>query len=66
MTDQISRVLRVAEVCARTGLCRVTIHHLRKRDDFPAPIRLSPGAIGGLEHEIDEWIARRAAERRVA
>ena len=57
MTDQISRVLRVAEVCARTGLCR---------DDFPAPIQLSPGAIGWLEHEIDEWIARRAAERRVA
>ena len=66
MTDQVSRVVRVAVVCARTGLCRVTIHHLRRRNDFPAPLQLSPGAIGWLEHEVDAWIASRAAERRVA
>lgn len=66
MAEQVSRILRVAEVCKRTGLCRVTIHNLRHRNDFPEPLKLSPGAVGWLEHEVDEWIARRAAERRVA
>lgn len=66
MTEQKSRVLRVGEVCARTGLCRVTIHNLRHRKDFPEPLRLSPGAVGWLEHEVEAWIAQRAAERSAA
>lgn len=66
MNSQISRILRVREVCARTGLCRVTIHTLRRNNDFPEPLQLSPGAVGWLEHEVNDWIARRASERSAA
>ncbi|MBV2146753.1 AlpA family phage regulatory protein [Sphingobium sp. AS12] len=66
MSDQISRILKVAEVCARTGLCRVTIHNLRHKNDFPEPIKLSAGRVGWFEHEVNDWLARRASERSAA
>ena len=54
------QVLRYPTVVDRTGLSSVSIWRLRKKGTFPEPIRLSPGAIGWLESDIDQWIADRA------
>jgi prophage regulatory protein len=66
MAEQSSSIMTEAEVCARTRLHRVTIYHLRRRGDFPLPLKLGRRKLGWLEHEVDAWIAARAAERRVA
>lgn len=54
------RILRLPEVCDRTGLSRATIYrrfgHLR--------IKLGPNSAGWLEHEIDEAIADLVAASR--
>jgi prophage regulatory protein len=57
------RVLTLKEVVQRTSLPRTTIWRRRRAGDFPEPIQLSPGRIGWLEHEVDAWLAARAAAR---
>ena len=54
-----NRILRVAAVCERAGLSRTTVWRLERRGAFPARRYLSPGAVGWLESEVDEWIATR-------
>lgn len=53
------QILRETEVLRRTGLSRTTRWRLARRGDFPAPRQLSPGAIGWLADEIDEWMESR-------
>lgn len=56
-------ILRRPEVQARTGLPRSTMYDMIRKDAFPAPIPLGAKAVGWLEHEIEGWLADRAAER---
>lgn len=56
-----TRLLRPSAVAARIGLSIPTIWRLRRRGDFPAPIRLSVGAIAFREADIEAWIKQRAA-----
>ncbi|MCR6661945.1 MAG: AlpA family transcriptional regulator [Luteimonas sp.] len=56
-------ILRLPEVERRTGLRRTAIYNWIARGDFPKPLRLGPKASGWLESEIDQHIARLAAER---
>ena len=65
MTDSVPqqlRVLRLTSVKFRTGLGKSTIYarmnsKSRYHDArFPKSVRLGAGAIGWLEHEIDEYI----------
>jgi prophage regulatory protein len=51
-----ARLLRKAEVLARTGLSDTTIWRLEKRGEFPKGRRLSPGRVGYLESEVQAWI----------
>ncbi len=39
------------------------IRRLEKQGKFPKRVRLGPNRVGWLEHEIDEWIVDRIAER---
>ncbi len=41
------------------GLHRSTVYRMIDRKEFPAPIRLSPNAVGWLREEVDEWVATR-------
>lgn len=69
MTSSSIRVVRIVEVCNKTGLSKSAICYKldtknRRHDpDFPKPFRLSNTgrAIGWLESEIDEYIAKQAA-----
>jgi prophage regulatory protein len=58
----MKRVLRLTEVVQRIGLSRATIWRLRREQDFPQALVLSRRAIGFLEHDIEQWIARKAKD----
>jgi prophage regulatory protein len=57
------RILRRAEVEARSGFKRAHIYTLMKQGDFPRAIRLGKRAVGWDSVEIDQWIAERAKAR---
>ena len=58
------RILRLPRVEDRVGLKHSQIHSLETRGQFPRRIKISERASGWLEHEIDQWIAGRAAASR--
>lgn len=58
------RVLRIKQTRDRVGgLTDQWLRKLEERGQFPRRIRLGPNSVGHLEHEVDEWLAARAAER---
>ena len=61
-----NRILRMAEVEARTCLSKSTIYALIGKGRFPKSVPLSVRARGFLEHEIDAWIEERATNREAA
>lgn len=59
------RILRMAATVAKAGISRSAIYNGIKAGTFPKPIQLgSPYAIGFLESEIDEWIAKQVRASR--
>lgn len=56
--EQSDRLLRIDEVKRRVGLGKTMIYRLIKRQDFPAPYKLSPFAARWSEREIAQWIDR--------
>lgn len=57
------RVLKIKDVCERTGIGRSRVYELEKAESFPKHIKLGPQSVGWIEHEVDEWIAARMRER---
>lgn len=57
------QMLRIREVSAKVGFSASTIHRLRQRGDFPAPLALSPNTAVWAEHELDAWLLARLAAR---
>ena len=53
------RFVREPEVVEKTALSRTTIWRMEKDDLFPKRRRISVGAVGWINHEIDEWIESR-------
>ena len=53
-------------VIALTGLSATTLWRLTRRGEFPKPIRLSAGAVGWLDSEIQDWLAERVAARETS
>jgi prophage regulatory protein len=61
--DAERRILRRAEVEAKTGFKRAHIYSLMKEGKFPKALRLGVRAVGWDSTEIDQWIADRLKER---
>jgi prophage regulatory protein len=59
----MTRLLRLPDVEARTGLKHSAIYQRIAEGEFPRQVPLGPKAVGWLEHEVDAWIDARAAER---
>lgn len=60
-------LLRLPEVCRRTGRKRSALYQDIAAGNFPAPVKLGERASAWPEHEITAWIAERmAARERVA
>jgi prophage regulatory protein len=53
------RLLRLPEVCDRTGLSRATLYRLEKRGTFPARVRVTDCAVRWPERAIIGWIEGR-------
>ena len=56
-------LIRREEVTRRTGLARSTIYKWIDLGEFPKPIKITERSSAWLESEIDEWIAKKAAQR---
>ncbi|MBO9355996.1 AlpA family phage regulatory protein [Bordetella petrii] len=57
------RILRRAEVEAKTGFKRAHIYKLMDQGKFPKAMRLGVRAVGWDSAEIDQWITDRLKER---
>ncbi|WP_447729159.1 helix-turn-helix transcriptional regulator [Pseudoxanthomonas suwonensis] len=49
------RLLRLPQVMDITGLSKPTIYRMVETGAFPKQRKLSPRAVGWLEHEVQEW-----------
>nr|WP_082537137.1 AlpA family transcriptional regulator [Aureimonas sp. Leaf460] len=58
-----SRILRLPEVKAQTGISRRTIYELMSKGEFPRAIQLSSRAVGWTDEEVSAWIDSRIAAR---
>jgi prophage regulatory protein len=60
------RILRKPAVIAMVGLSYTTLWRQYRAGRFPAPVRLSPGAVGWRESDITAWLASRQSTVRAA
>ncbi len=58
------KILRLPIVLDRTGLSRSTVYQRVIEGRFPRPVSLGARAVGWIETEIEEWIARQIAASR--
>lgn len=56
-------ILRIKEVCRKTGLSRSTIYELMGQGLFPKSVALTPRTVGWIESEIDNWIEQKKNDR---
>ena len=59
-----TRILRLPEVMARTGLSRTTIYEWRVAGRFPQAIPLGTRNVGWIESELEAWFREQIADRR--
>ena len=59
-------ILRLPAVKARTGLSRSTIYLRVSEGAFPKPVSLGGRAVGWVESDIDEWLARQIERSRAS
>jgi len=51
-----SKLLDRNKTSAKVGISYSTFHRLEKLGQFPKRRRLSPGRVGWLDAELEEWI----------
>jgi len=57
------RLLRLAQVMDMTGLGKTKIYALQAKGKFPMRVQITGYSVGWIEHEVQAWIAERAAAR---
>jgi prophage regulatory protein len=62
----VTTILRLPAVKARTGLSRSSVYLRVAAGTFPTPISLGGRAVGWIETEIEDWLAKRIEESRKA
>jgi prophage regulatory protein len=58
-TTNPGAILRLKQVCHRTGLSRSTLYLKMSQGDFPKPISLGVRSRGWLENEVAAWVQSR-------
>ena len=56
--EMVKKILRLPVVLDRTGLSRSTVYLRVTEGRFPRPVSLGARAVGWIETEVEEWIAR--------
>lgn len=60
----VDRFLSEVDCLVAVGVkSRTTLRRMIERNDFPAPVRLSPNRIGWSLIEVAQWQAERLAQR---
>ena len=59
------RLLKFRQVRARAGIGATKCYGLIKQGEFPRPIKVGAASFW-VEHEVENWIAKRIAERDAA
>ena len=59
------RILRLAQVIDMTGLGKTKIYELQAQGRFPMSVRITAHSVGWVEHEVQAWLTRRLAERKL-
>jgi prophage regulatory protein len=62
----VTTILRLPTVKARTGLSRSTIYLRISEGSFPAAVSLGGRAVGWIEAEVNDWLAKRIEASRKA
>ncbi len=62
----VTKILRLPNVKARTGLSRSTIYLRMSEGSFPASVSLGGRAVGWIETEVDDWLNQRIEASRKA
>ena len=65
-TSIAPRLLRMREVCDRTGLSRAQIYKWAAAGTFPSSVALGQRTVAWLEQDITAWIAARVEAARAA
>jgi prophage regulatory protein len=60
----VIQILRLPQVCARTGLCRSMVYQLEAAQRFPRRIKIGVRAVGWIEDEVQEWLTQRMEHSR--
>jgi prophage regulatory protein len=63
-TPAAVQILRLPQVCQRTGLCRSMIYQLEAELKFPSRIKIGVRAVGWIEEEVREWLTQRVEHSR--
>ena len=58
-----TRILRWRQLAPIIGCSRMTVARMEKTGIFPKRIRVGNGSVGWLEHEVEDWLAQRMANR---
>ena len=64
--NKVTTILRLPTVKGRTGLSRSTIYLRVAEGNFPAPVSLGGRAVGWIEAEVNDWLAKRIEASRKA
>ncbi|MDB9958522.1 AlpA family transcriptional regulator [Oceanospirillaceae bacterium] len=59
----MTKLLKIPEVRAKTGLSRSHLYALVQQGEFPKPVKLSERSSAWVESEVDSWIEERIAQR---
>lgn len=60
------RIIKLAEVKARTGEGHSTIYEKIREGTFPRQVRTGKRSVGWIDEEIDQYIRSKIAERDAA
>jgi prophage regulatory protein len=61
--EPVIEIIRLPLVCKMTGLGKTTIYELELTNRFPKRIKIGIRAVGWLNAEVKEWLAKRLANR---
>ena len=64
MQELPTRLIRLKEVIAMTGLSRASVYKFVREDKFPAQISLGYRCVAWVESEVQQWIDQRVQESR--
>ena len=58
------KFIRLPGVLDRAGVQKSKLWEMVKKEEFPQPIKLSPGTTVWIEEEVDQWVEDKISEYR--